>query len=780
MSNTSRSQKNRRTTPGKKMKTKNKKGGSLGLKIAVGFVGLLCVILIAGMGLFFLYAKDAPKLSEAKLGATQSSKLYDKDGNIFEDLGAEKREKVESDKIPQELDDAIVSVEDRRFFKHNGVDPVRIAGSLVHNITNKGGLQGGSTLTQQLVKLSFFSTKSSDQTIKRKAQEAWLAIKLEKKYSKQEILTYYINKVYMANGLYGMETAAETYFGKELQHLSIAQTALLAGMPQAPNSYDPYQHPKAAKNRRDTVLYTMLTNKKISQEEYDQAIKEPIDEGLQPLETDNQERKVTDNYVKEVIAQVESKTGKNVYTDGLDIYTNLDMSAQEQLYKIVNSDEYVQYPDKNLQVAATLVDSETGQVNAQIGGRNIADDVYLGLNRAVTTNRDFGSTVKPVTDYGPAFEYLQKSTGTRISDSAYNYEGTSTPVKNWDNSYQGNITLRQALYDSRNVPAVKLFNEVGADNVTKFLNKLGIEYKDIQQANAISSNTETQDGSKYGISTEKMAAAYAAFANGGTYNEPLYINKIKYQDGSEQTFESKGTKAMEPYTAYMITDVLKDVISKGTGTNAQIANLFQAGKTGTSNYTDDELAKIQQYDSVSPDVMFTGYTPHYSLSVWTGYDDRMEPITSQSNMIASDVYRELMSYVSQNVSNTDWTMPSDVLRIGNELYVKGASSVPSQSSYSSQSSYYNNYNNYSSYSSSQPNSSVTEQETTTSSNSESETVPSSSSEVVPSSSSSSAVEETPAVTTPSSSAEETPTPSTPSSSAEETPTPAQGQSNNSD
>jgi penicillin-binding protein 1A len=749
MANPSRSQKKKRTSQGKEPKQKNKKNRHIGLKIAIAIVGLLCVALLTGIGIFFYYVKDAPALSEKKLEATVSSKLFDSDGNIFEDLGAEKREKVSANKIPQELDDAIVSVEDRRFFKHNGVDPVRIAGSALHNLTNKGGLQGGSTLTQQLVKLSFFSTttEEADKTLRRKAQEAWLAIQLEKKHSKQEILTYYINKVYMANGLYGMETAAETYFGKELQHLTIAQTALLAGMPQAPNSYDPYKHPDAAKERRDTVLYTMLNNKKISQKDYDAAINEPIDQGLLPLETDNQERKVADNYVKEVIAQVEDKTGKNVYTDGLDIYTNLDTDAQNHLYSIVNGDEYVQYPDEDLQIAATLIDSETGKVTAQIGGRNIADDVYLGLNRAVSTNRDFGSTVKPITDYGTAIEYKQKSTGERIVDQPYYYEGTKTAVKNWDNSYQGNITLRQALYNSRNVPAVKLFNEVGPENVSKFLKNLGIQYKEIQQANAISSNTETQDGTKYGISTEKMAAAYAAFANGGTYNEPLYINKIKYQDGSEQTFENKGKKAMEPYTAYMITDMLKDVITKGTGTYAQIPNLFQAGKTGTSNYTDDELAKIPHYGSISPDVMFTGYTPHYSLSIWAGYDKRLTPITSQSENIAQDVYREMMSYVSQNVSNEDWVMPNDVLRIGNELYVKGASSVPAPS-YSYQSSYYSNSTFSETTSSS---SSITSE----SSFSESSTVtPPASSSVPPASSS----------PTPASSAD--PQPSQPSSSSQ--------------
>ncbi|WP_288227464.1 PBP1A family penicillin-binding protein [uncultured Enterococcus sp.] len=765
MANPSRSQKSKRTPQGKKPAQKSKQNRHIGLKVAIAVVGLLCVALLTGIGIFFFYVKDAPTLTDKKLEATVSSKLLDKDGNIFEDLGAEKREKVAADKIPQELDDAIVSVEDRRFFKHNGVDPVRIAGSALHNITNRGGLQGGSTLTQQLIKLSFFSTttEEADKTLRRKAQEAWLAIQLEKKHSKQEILTYYINKVYMANGLYGMETAAETYFGKELQHLSVAQTALLAGMPQAPNSYDPYKHPDAAKERRDTVLYTMLNNKKISQEEYDKATKEPIDQGLIPLPADNQERKVSDNYVKEVIAQVEAKTGKNVYTDGLDIYTNLDKDAQNRLYSIVNGDEYVQYPDEKFQVAATLIDSKTGNVTAQIGGRNIADDVYLGMNRAVNTTRDFGSTVKPITDYGPAFEYKKFSTAeTRFKDEPYRYEGTQTEVKNWDNSYQGTITLRQALYDSRNVPAVKLFNEVGPENVSKFLKKLGIEYKDIQQANAISSNTETQDGTKYGISTEKMAAAYAAFANGGTYNEPLYINKIKYQDGSEQTFSNKGEKAMEPYTAYMITDILKDVISRGTGTYAQIPNLFQAGKTGTSNYTDDELAKIPHAGAIEPDVMFTGFTPNYSLSIWTGYDDRMTPITSESENTAQLIYKEFMSYVSQNVPNVDWTMPDDVLRSGNELYVKGASYTPVQPNRTGQSSYYNSYSSQTTV----PSSSAAQ-----SSVSESSTIapPASSSEPVPPSSSSSAPAPTPP---PSSSAAPEPQPSQPSSSASQpAPTP---------
>ncbi|MEO1770464.1 PBP1A family penicillin-binding protein [Candidatus Enterococcus ferrettii] len=727
MAKTSRSEKRPKKAAKKSSTKRTGKKSNLPIKILTVIVGLLCLVMLAGVGLFFFYVKDAPSLDEKNLEASASSNFYANDGTMFLDLGAEKRETASADEIPQELDDAIVSVEDRRFFDHSGIDPIRIIGSALHNVSSDS-VQGGSTLTQQLIKLSFFSTKSSDQTLRRKAQEAWLALKLEREKSKQEILTYYINKVYMSNGIYGMETAAKTYYGKSLNELTIAEIALLAGMPQAPNAYDPYQHADAAKERRDTVLYTMLDNKKITQKEYDEAVASDVQAGLQTLEPNNEELKVTDNYVKEVINEVQRKTGRDVYTDGMQIYTNLDLNTQKELYDIVNTDQYIQFPDDQFQVAATLVDVNTGKVTAQIGGRKIADDVTLGLNLAVTTARDFGSTVKPITDYGPAFEYLQKSTGTYIQDAPYNYPGTKTPVTNWDNSYYGNITLRRALYESRNVPAVKLLDEVGTDRSAEFMKKLGIEYKDVLMSNAISSNTETQDGTKYGISTEKMAAAYAAFANGGTYFEPQYVNKIVYQDGTEEEFKSDGEKAMEPYTAYMVTDILKDVITQGTGTNARIPSLIQAGKTGTSNYTDDELAKIPHYGSISPDVMFSGYTTNYAISVWTGYNDRQQPITSQSDMIASDVYRELMQYVSSSVPNVDWDFPDDLVRVGNELYVKGSNSTQYQAP---SSSYYNNYNNTPNYtvpSTTTPSSSFSGEETTPSSSQEpvtpSETTPS--------------------------------------------------------
>ncbi|MCD5109619.1 PBP1A family penicillin-binding protein [Enterococcus faecium] len=744
------SRRQKQPTPKKSVKKNSGKGSGkssgthkkgLFIKILLGILSFFCILFLAGVGLFWYYAKDAPELTDKKLDATVSSKLYTQDGELFEDLGAEKREKISANELPKTLEDAIVSVEDRRFYKHIGVDPIRIIGSALSNFTS-GGLQGGSTLTQQLIKLSFFSTSAEDQTLKRKAQEAWMAVRLEQKKSKQEILTYYVNKVYMSNGLYGMETASEMYFGKKLSELSLPQTALLAGMPQAPSAYDPYVYPDQAKKRRDTVLYTMLQNEKISQTEYDQAVNVPVTDGLQELTQSDDNTKIVDNYVKEVINEVQEKTDKNVYTDGLEIYTNLDLDAQKKLYDIVNTDQYVSYPDDEMQVASTLIDTNTGKVKAQIGGRHIAEDVTLGNNLAVNTSRDFGSTMKPVTDYGPAFEYLKYSTGKTITDAPYNYEGTSTPVGNWDNQYMGTITLRQALYLSRNVPAVKLFNEVGSDKVASFLKNLGIEYSTIHQSNAISSNTEEQDGTKCGASSLKMAAAYAAFANGGTYYKPQYVNKIVFQDGTEETYEPDGKTAMSPETAYMITDILKDTITEGTGTNAQIAGLYQAGKTGTSNYTDDEYAKLGISSGVYPDILFAGYTPNYSISVWTGYNKKMTPVTSESSHVASDVYRELMQYVSANVTNTDWEMPSGLIRVGGELYYKdqytARSNVVTPSTTIPSSSYVQTPGSSTTETTTQSSSSTSQSESTAESSKESTTAETSepaSSTTVPSSSS---------------------------------------------
>ena len=657
--------------------------------VSICLLTVFIAAIMVGGGLFLYYVSKAPALSESKLVATTSSKIYDSKNELIADLGSERRVNAQANEIPTELVNAIVSIEDHRFFSHRGVDTIRILGASLRNLRGGGGLQGGSTLTQQLIKLTYFSTSTSDQTLSRKAQEAWLAVQLEQKATKQEILTYYINKVYMSNGNYGMQTAAQNYYGKDLKDLSLPQLALLAGMPQAPNQYDPYSHPEAAQERRDLVLSEMKGQGYITAEQYEKAINTPITDGLQSLRSGNNYPAYMDNYLKEVIDQVEQETGYNLLTTGMEVYTNVDPAVQQRLWDIYNTDEYVNYPDDELQVASTIVDVTNGKVIAQLGARHQSSNVSFGMNQAVETNRDWGSTMKPITDYAPALEYdIYDSTASVVHDVPYNYPGTNTPVYNWDKSYFGNITLQYALQQSRNVTAVETLNKVGLDRAKTFLNGLGIDYPDMHYANAISSNT-TESNKKYGASSEKMAAAYAAFANGGIYHKPMYINKIIFSDGSSKEFSDSGTRAMKETTAYMMTEMMKTVLTYGTGRGAYLSWLPQAGKTGTSNYTDDEIEKyIKNSGYVAPDEMFVGYTRKYSMAVWTGYSNRLTPIVGDGFYVAAKVYRSMMTYLSTDDHPGDWTMPEGLYRNGEFVFKNGARNtwVPSSSTQQSSTS----------------------------------------------------------------------------------------------
>ena len=640
---------------------------------AIAAISLFFLLLILGGLVFGYYASKAPTLSEKDLIATTSSKIYDNQNNLIADLGAEKRINVKTNEIPTDLVNAIVAIEDHRFFNHRGVDFIRIGGAFFSNL--RGGRQGGSTLTQQLIKLTYFSTSSSDQTLSRKIQEAWLATQLEQKATKQEILTYYINKVYMSNGNYGMQTAARSYYAKDLKDLSLPQVALLAGMPQAPNQYDPYTNPEATLQRRNLVLKEMLDMKSITNEQYESAVNTPVTDGLQSLTGSSNYPAYMDNYLKEVIQQVEEETGYNVLTTGMDVYTNVDTAAQKRLWDIYNSDEYVNYPDNELQVASTIIDVTNGKVIAQLGSRHQSSNVSFGTNQAVETNRDWGSTMKPISDYAPAIEHEEySSTGITIPDTPYNFPGTNTQIYNWDRQYYGNISMVYALQQSRNVTAVRALEKVGLKKAQKFLSSIGIDYPEMVYANAISSNT-SDSSNKYGASSEKMAAAYATFANGGTYYKPQYVNRVVFSDGTTKNFETSGTRVMKEATAYMMTDMLKSVITAGLGYNANISGLYHAGKTGTSNYADNELKKLTKdynYSSiVTPDESFVGYTTQYSMAVWTGYTNRLTPVLDDGIKVATDVYKQMMLYLYEQYGSgsEDWTQPSGVYRSGSYLYL---------------------------------------------------------------------------------------------------------------
>ena len=656
---------------------------NLGWRIAkYAFIGLLTffvICVIAGGGLFAYYVSSVPKLTENKLQSTNSSRIYDGNGGLIADLGSEKRESASTDEIPITLVNAITSIEDKRFFTHRGIDVYRIMGAAINNLRHNS-TQGGSTLDQQLIKLAYFSTNTSDQTLKRKSQEIWLSLQMERQYTKQEILTFYVNKVYMGNGYYGMKTAAKSYFGKELGDLSVAQAALLAGIPQAPTQYDPYTNPDAAKERRNTVLNEMYEDKNISKEEYMQAKATDISDGLLPLTNKASYEPYLDNYIKQVIEQVSTEANADIYSAGLDVYTNLDPDIQKYIWNVYNSNDYIAYPDDKFQVASTIIDVTNGRVVAQLGSRHQDENIALGTNQAVQTDRDWGSTMKPITDYAPAIEKrVYTNTGTTVYDTPYNFPGTSTPVYNWDRKYYGSISLTYAIQQSRNVTAVKALQATGLDYAQSFLKDLGIEYPEMFYSNAISSSTTSSDP-KYGASSEKMAAAYAAFANGGTYYKPSYIKSIKFEDGSTKSYDSKGVEAMSPQTAYMMNSMLKQVLTGGTATEAYVPGTINAGKTGTSNYSDDEYYQVQKEsgvytDLIVPDETFVGYNTKYAMAIWTGYENRKTPLYGSDLNIAKQIYGLTSRYLNQmyGAGSKDFDMPSGVYNNGSYVFLTGSS-----------------------------------------------------------------------------------------------------------
>ena len=656
---------------------------NLGWRIAkYAFIGLLTffvICVIAGGGLFAYYVSSVPKLTENKLQSTNSSRIYDGNGSLIADLGSEKRESASTDEIPIILVNAITSIEDKRFFTHRGIDVYRIMGAAINNLRHNS-TQGGSTLDQQLIKLAYFSTNTSDQTLKRKSQEIWLSLQMERQYTKQEILTFYVNKVYMGNGYYGMKTAAKSYFGKELGDLSVAQAALLAGIPQAPTQYDPYTNPDAAKERRNTVLNEMYEDKNISKEEYMQAKATDISDGLLPLTNKASYEPYLDNYIKQVIEQVSTEANADIYSAGLDVYTNLDPDIQKYIWNVYNSNDYIAYPDDKFQVASTIIDVTNGRVVAQLGSRHQDENIALGTNQAVQTDRDWGSTMKPITDYAPAIEKrVYTNTGTTVYDTPYNFPGTSTPVYNWDRKYYGSISLTYAIQQSRNVTAVKALQATGLDYAQSFLKDLGIEYPEMFYSNAISSSTTSSDP-KYGASSEKMAAAYASFANGGTYYKPSYIKSIKFEDGSTKSYDSKGVEAMSPQTAYMMNSMLKQVLTGGTATEAYVPGTINAGKTGTSNYSDDEYYQVQKEsgvytDLIVPDETFVGYNTKYAMAIWTGYKNRKTPLYGSDLNIAKQIYGLTSRYLNQmyGAGSKDFDMPSGVYNNGSYVFLTGSS-----------------------------------------------------------------------------------------------------------
>lgn len=629
--------------------------------ILVTLFTFILIGIIAGGALFAYYVKDTPELNEKDLTVTLATEIYDANDNLITTLGTEDREYVDFEDIPDLMRDAVLSVEDNRFYEHSGIDPIRLASAVVANVKNGFGSQGASTITQQVIKMS---SLTSEKTLKRKAQEAYLAYKLEQTYSKNYIFEVYMNKIYYSDNQYGVKAAAKYYFDKPLDELTLPQAAMLAGIPQSPNKYNPYDYPEEAKKRRDTVLFTMLNNHKITEQQYQEATETKIDDGLVQRDKDNRQTLGIFNpkysaYLDAMIKELNSydaikKLTNDPFNQGWKIYTNLNPEAQIYVQTALD-DNYAGFKDES-QAAMTVIDTKTGRIIALGGGRNYK---FSELNYAYSTKQQPGSSIKPIVDYAPAIEYLQYNGSTIISDQPYRIAGTDIFIQNWDRINRYSVTMQTAVKSSFNVPAVRTFDTLGFDRASLFADKLGIHMTDPGVTSAIGGSTDN-------YSTTQMAAAYAAFGNDGQYNKPLTIRHILDAQGQQiLNNEPENEQVMLPSTAFIMTSVLKHVMdADGTAPYAAIPGLNIAGKSGTTTM-DDNVALNFGWDvnNAAKDSWFIGYSPNITIAVWQGFDQidaNYKVLWHPDTELTQKLFALTMKQLSDQLGNDDFTVPDDV------------------------------------------------------------------------------------------------------------------------
>lgn len=643
--------------------------------LAIGIIAIFCFVA------FFIYIAITanPKYDTAKLERGETTLIYDKEDELMATLGTEKREKVTYDELPEVLIDAIIATEDSRFFQHNGLDAPRFAKAVIGQLLGRNA-GGGSTLTMQVSKNNFTSSEASGiQGIIRKFTDIYLSIfKLEKKFTKQEIIEYYVNTPFLGSNSYGVEQAAQTYFGKHASEMTLSEAAIIAGLFQAPGYYDPQVNPDAATERRATVLSLMVRHGYITQEEADIAAAIEVEDLLKNSSGSANNR--YQGYVDAVIQEIVKKTGMDPYVVPMVIYTNMDAKKQEALNKVFSGETYT-WINKTVQGGVVAIDSSNGGIIAIGAGRNRTGERTFSY--ATDISRQIGSTAKPLFDYGPAMEYNNYSPANVINDKPYKYTGTSMTISNYDGRYLGNISLRYALRDSRNAPALKTFQSVDNEKIKDFVTKLGITPEVdssgyIHEAHSI--------GAFDGTSPLQLAGAYQAFSNGGYYYEPHTTRKIVLRENNKETdFEKdiKKVKAMSDSTAYMITDVLRQVASDNGISGAATDQI--ALKTGTTNYDKATQAALGYPSYATNDGVMAGYTPTISMAMWTGYvENKKGQYLTQSQMISqrNGLYRACAKAVFDN-NGARFKKPSSVVSVRIEKN-SNPPALPSASTPSSQ------------------------------------------------------------------------------------------------
>lgn len=582
------------------------------------FFTICLVLFFVVLMLFARELKDVPDITQANLQDPLSSEIYDKNLNLIATVGAEKREYVSINDIPKNITDAVLSTEDSRFQSHIGIDPIRLIKAVLVNIRSNSAQQGASTITQQVVKNSLLT---SDKSLQRKIQEAYLSLKLENRYSKDDILEMYMNKIYYSDGQYGVKTAAKYFYNKELNQLTLPQVALLTGIPQQPILYNPYDYPEQAKERRDTVLYALLNNDKITEAEYNDAINTPITDGIVKKTKEERANQHTYNpkfaaYIDQITKELKENQNfeniKDPLSMGLKIYTNLNPELQIYVQDMLDNQSSPMKPHAS-QAAISVLDTKTGLIEAIGGGKNYKAG---GYNFAVDARVQPGSSIKPLIDYAPGIEYYGWDSQTTFSDTPYQIAGTNFFIQNWDRLYHGTVSMSRALSWSYNTPAVRAFETVGYERAKHFAEKLDIPVTKDEPTTAIGGNVD-------GVSTLQMAGAFASFGNKGYFNKPSTIVKVFNANGKElPNIKAEPIKAMSEETAYLMTNVLKGVLtSNGLAPNGKVANFDMAGKSGASTF-DDTAYYNYGIDVVNStkDSWMIGYTTDYTVAVWQGAD----------------------------------------------------------------------------------------------------------------------------------------------------------------
>ncbi len=658
----------RRPAP-QKTTTKKKKGKRkvTPRRIFMGlfFTGALFVLCgIIGYFLITLNGEKILKENKDEFNFAEASVVYDREGNqIMKLFTNENREYVTYSEIPKLVADAFVSVEDKRFREHSGLDFISIGRAVVKDIIARSAVEGGSTITQQLAKNMFLN---HDKTILRKATEASIALALDRNFSKDEILEMYLNRIFFGQRAYGIKAAAELYFGKQnLNDLEVWEIATLAGIPKAPSSFNPLSNPEKSKERRAVVLQLMYEQGLITQAQ----MVEAKDKDYDPEQAKRPNNTVFMAFVDYAISEAMEKTGlseEELRLGGYEIHTTLNANAQtimEEQFKLDDNFEK-SIDEQKVQAAMIIADHRSGEIQAMVGGRDYEKN---GWNRVIVP-RQPGSSFKPITSYGPALQTGEWFPWSTLRDDKECFNGycpsDSNRVK-----YIGPVSMSQAIKESRNLPAVWLLNQIGVATGLEFAKTLGFELSSQDRNLAIALGGLTE-----GVTPMQMATAYSVFANGGKSVDLHTISLIKNKSGAVN-YEYKAPKTkqlMTPEAAWYMTEILQGVTQKGgTGTKAQISGRSVAGKTGTTQHGIPGLRS-----SANRDVWFVGYTPEWTGAVWMGYDRTdKDHLLKQSSGQAATFFAKVMGEAMKGQPKSSFKKPSGVKELQPPSAVNGLSAV---------------------------------------------------------------------------------------------------------